>query len=104
VSKVNVFAPSSNNRVRLNACVPILFEEAEKRLPHLGQREAPLSCWVIDESVESAFVRAGFAAGFLILVLGPEPFTAFWTMLANEAFLLEEWEIVSFRRERFILH
>jgi hypothetical protein len=91
VCQVNVFAPSGDNGVRFYAGVTVPFEEAKKRLSHLGERVAFLGGWVADESVESALVRAGFTAGFLLLILGPVPLAAFWTMLPNEAFLLEEW-------------
>jgi hypothetical protein len=79
--------------------VTVPFEKAKKRLSHLGKRVAFLSSWVTDESVASALVRAGFSAGFLLLILCPVPLVAFWAMLPNEAFLLEEWKSIIFRRK-----
>lgn len=94
MSQVNVFSPTRHNRVRLNSRVTVLFEEREECFPHLRESEFFGGCGVAEESVASALVRAGFTAGFLLGVLGPVVFSAFWTKLPHEAFLLEEWKTV----------
>jgi hypothetical protein len=75
------------------------FEKRKERLSHLRKAEAFLSGWIINESVVSALVGTGFAASFLLMVLGPIVFTAFWTMLPNETFLFKEWKSIIFCRK-----
>jgi hypothetical protein len=77
--------------------VVVFFEELEECFAHFGQRVRSLCGRVSEEGVEAAFVAAGFAACFLLLVLGPVVFAAFWAELPHEALLFEEWKRVLFR-------
>jgi hypothetical protein len=84
--------------------MPVLFKEGQECLSHLWQSILLFCRRVAKESVASAFVGAGFVTGFLRLVLRPKVFAAFLATLAREAFLLKEWQLVSFCWERFFNH
>ncbi len=104
MGEVDIFSPAGNNRIRFYPGMNVFLKERQECFPHLWERVLLFSWRIAQERIASAFVAAGFAAGFLVFIFCPEPFTASWAMLADEAFLFEEWELVSFCWERFFNH
>jgi hypothetical protein len=75
--------------------MPVFLKEREERFPHFGKGELLFGCRVAQKSVESALVRARFAARLLIFVLSPKIFVALWTTFANKTFVFEEGKLIS---------
>ena len=94
MGQVNVFSPTCNNWVRFNSRVTIFLKEREERFSHLRETELSICSRIAKESVASALIGTRFTAGFLLGILCPEIFSAFWTMLPNETFLFKEWKSV----------
>jgi hypothetical protein len=79
----------------------MLFEKREKGFAHFWKAIASSRGRIAQESVATALVRSGFAAGFLLMFLRPKVFPALRTELPHETLFLKEGKRVLFRWKPF---